>query len=267
LANEATNNTLEFLKATAIGILLTPKTGFDFGENLHKTHEKANLDDFLGDRQSRDQKRGEIAGNIAPIAAGGTIGGILKKGKNAHKVGEAGRAAEGAGTTKLPAAVGETAGAVTVKAPTAISGKVDLQQGPTFTKTGISTKQKKQVSIEDKNIAAKDKAILKQIDKDIADNIILSDKQLQKKIKHASSFNLSTKYTKENITNFKIAIIKHINSSSTTKIEGTYRGHTATHYLDKNSKLNVIINDKGEFWSAWKLNDKQLKNILERGSL
>ena len=108
LANEATNNTLEFLKATAIGILLTPKTGFDFGENLHKTHEKANLDDLLGDRQSRDQKRGEIAGNIAPIAAGGTIGGILKKGKNAHRAGEAGRAAEGAGTTKLPTAVGET---------------------------------------------------------------------------------------------------------------------------------------------------------------
>lgn len=151
LANEATNNTLEFLKATAIGILLTPKTGFDFGENLHKTHEKANLDDLLGDRQSRDQKRGEIAGNIAPIAAGGTIGGILKKGKNAHRAGEAGRAAEGAGTTKLPAAVGETAGAGTVKAPAAISGKVDLQQGQTFAKPAPSTGQANKAFVDSKS--------------------------------------------------------------------------------------------------------------------
>ena len=121
LANEATNNTSEFLKATAIGILNPFKSGFNFGENSHKTYEEANLDDFLGDKQGRDQKRGEIAGSIAPIIAGGTIGGVLKKGKNAHKVGEAGRAAEGAETTKLSTAVGETAGAGTAKAPTAIS--------------------------------------------------------------------------------------------------------------------------------------------------
>lgn len=151
LANEATNNTLEFLKATAIGILLTPKTGFDFGENLHKTHEKANLDDLLGDRQSRDQKRGEIAGNIAPIAAGGTIGGILKKGKNAHKVGEAGRAAEGAGTTKLPATVGETTGTGSIKTPAAISGKVDLQQGQTFAKPAPSTEHVKRIFVDSKS--------------------------------------------------------------------------------------------------------------------
>ena len=120
LANEATNNTSEFLKATAIGILNPFKSGSNFGENSHKTYEEANLDDFLGDKQGRDQKRGEIAGNIAPIIAGGTIGSILKKGKNIHKAGDVGTA-EGAGTIKLSTAVGETAGAGTAKAPTAIS--------------------------------------------------------------------------------------------------------------------------------------------------
>ena len=120
LANEATNNTSEFLKATAIGILNPFKSGFNFGENSHKTYEEANLDDFLGDKQGRDQKRGEIAGNIAPTIAGGTIGSILKKGKNIHKAGDVGTA-EGAGATKLSTTVGETTGTGSVKAPAAIS--------------------------------------------------------------------------------------------------------------------------------------------------
>ena len=142
LANEATNNTSEFLKATAIGILNPFKSGFNFGENSHKTYEEANLDDFLGDKQGRDQKRGEIAGSIAPIIAGGTIGSILKKGKNIHKAGDVGTA-EGAGATKLSTTVGETTGTGSVKTPAAISGRVDLQQGPTFAKPAPSTGQKK----------------------------------------------------------------------------------------------------------------------------
>ena len=142
LANEATNNTSEFLKATAIGILNPFKSGSNFGENSHKTHEEANLDDFLGDKQGRDQKRGEIAGNIAPIIAGGTIGSILKKGKNIHKAGDVGTA-EGAGATKLSTNVGETTGTGSVKTPAAISGKVDLQQSSTFAKPAPSTGQKK----------------------------------------------------------------------------------------------------------------------------
>uniref|UniRef100_UPI00053BF104 colicin D domain-containing protein n=1 Tax=Campylobacter sputorum TaxID=206 RepID=UPI00053BF104 len=53
--------------------------------------------------------------------------------------------------------------------------------------------------------------------------IIFSDKQLQKKLKHANDFNLPTSYTKKNLLNFKNAINDHINSITTTKIDGTYR--------------------------------------------
>ena len=170
LANEATNNTSEFLKATAIGILNPFKSGSNFGENSHKTYEEANLDDFLGDKQGRDQKRGEIAGSIAPIIAGGTIGSILKKGKNIHKAGDVGTA-EGAGATKLSTTVGETTGTGSVKTPAAISGRVDLQQGPTFTKPAPSTEHVKRVFVDSKS-ANSDLATL--VNKTKADYIVTS---------------------------------------------------------------------------------------------
>jgi hypothetical protein len=37
--------------------------------------------------------------------------------------------------------------------------------------------------------------------------------------------------------------------------------------VDKNTGLSIIINNNGEFLSGWKLNDSQLKNLINRGSL
>ena len=98
-------------------------------------------------------------------------------------------------------------------------------------------------------------------------DIIFKDSQLQKKLKHAGDFDLPTKYTKENLLNFKEAIKEHMNATTTTKIYGTYRGQQVTHYLDKKTGLNVIIDNKGEFLSTWKLNNSQLNNLINRGSL
>lgn len=102
---------------------------------------------------------------------------------------------------------------------------------------------------------------------DLTSDIIFTDSQLQKKLKHAGDFDLPTKYTKENLLNFKEAIKEHINAATTTKINGTYRGQQVTHYLDKKTGLNVIIDNKGEFLSTWKLNNSQLNNLINRGSL
>ena len=102
---------------------------------------------------------------------------------------------------------------------------------------------------------------------DVTSDIIFTDSQLQKKLKHAGDFDLPTKYTKENLLNFKEAIKEHINAATTTKINGTYRGQQVTHYLDKKTGLNVIIDNKGEFLSTWKLNNSQLNNLINRGSL
>ncbi|WP_199905979.1 colicin D domain-containing protein [Campylobacter concisus] len=98
-------------------------------------------------------------------------------------------------------------------------------------------------------------------------DIVFKDSQLQKKLKHAGDFDLPTKYTKENLLNFKEAIKEHMNATTTTKIHGTYRGQQVTHYLDKKTGLNVIIDNKGEFLSTWKLNNSQLNNLINRGSL
>ena len=51
-------------------------------------------------------------------------------------------------------------------------------------------------------------------------------------------------------------------------INGTYRGIEVTHYVNKDTGLNVIINSETKkFISGWKLEDDQLENVLNRGSL
>ncbi|MBN1569212.1 MAG: hypothetical protein JXA73_15285 [Acidobacteria bacterium] len=58
-----------------------------------------------------------------------------------------------------------------------------------------------------------------------------------------------------------------VNSPSTMKIVGTYRGKPVIHYVDPETGLNVITDPAGKYISGWKLNAEQLKNVLTRGSL
>ena len=91
--------------------------------------------------------------------------------------------------------------------------------------------------------------------------------QLQKKFKHASDFGIKGNYSKANADAFKKAIESHVQSSKTSVIQGTYRGDTVVHYLDKSTGLNVITKTTGEFVSGWKLNPNQLQNVISRGAL
>ena len=51
-------------------------------------------------------------------------------------------------------------------------------------------------------------------------------------------------------------------------INGTYRGKEVIHYFNKDTGLNVMINSETKkFLSGWKLEDDQLENMLNRGSL
>ncbi|RWU06864.1 hypothetical protein DWB63_03660 [Pseudodesulfovibrio sp. S3] len=58
-----------------------------------------------------------------------------------------------------------------------------------------------------------------------------------------------------------------LNSPTVKAIEGTYRGDEVIHFVDPKTGLNMITKRNGEFLSGWKLNNKQLTNILSRGSL
>jgi len=97
--------------------------------------------------------------------------------------------------------------------------------------------------------------------------VSFSDKQLQKKFKHADVFGIVGNYNQENVLRFKSAIENHVNSPNVVRITGTYRGDSVVHFVDKATGLNVITKQNGDFISAWRLGEEQLKNVISRGSL
>ena len=96
---------------------------------------------------------------------------------------------------------------------------------------------------------------------------VIQDKQLQSKFKHASDLGIRESYSLQNIIKFRIAIENHLQSSTTKVRRGTFRGRSVVHYFDPKTPLNVIINDKGYFVSGWKLNEDQLKAIIDTGNI
>jgi hypothetical protein len=65
---------------------------------------------------------------------------------------------------------------------------------------------------------------------------------------------------------FRDALIDHMKSVKPK--DGTFHGDPVIHYLDETTGLNVMINlETKKFISGWKLEDDQVKNILNRGSL
>lgn len=98
-------------------------------------------------------------------------------------------------------------------------------------------------------------------------SIVIEDKQLQRKFKHAGDFGIRGSYSLQNIIKFKTAIKNHLQSSTTQMRKGTFRGKSGFHYFDTQTALNVILNDNGYFVSGWKLNEKQLKAIIDTGNI
>ena len=95
--------------------------------------------------------------------------------------------------------------------------------------------------------------------------LLRSTQQLQKKFKHAADFGVTGNYSKANATKFSEAINKHINSPDVIKINGTYRGDPAIHYLDPTTGLNVISDTAGNFISGWRLSNRQQAHVLLHG--
>lgn len=98
-------------------------------------------------------------------------------------------------------------------------------------------------------------------------SIVIEDKQLQRKFKHAGDFGIRGSYSLQNIKKFKTAIKNHLQSSTTQVRKGTFRRKSVFHYFDTQTGLNIILNDCGYFVSGWKLNEKQLKAIIDTGNM
>ncbi|MEM9189039.1 MAG: colicin D domain-containing protein [Myxococcota bacterium] len=98
-------------------------------------------------------------------------------------------------------------------------------------------------------------------------DITFSDRQIQKKFKHAEDFGVEGNYNRTTAGEFRAAIGDHIDAPGTQRINGTYRGDPVVHHLDPNTGLNVVEDASGNFVSGWRLSPDQLENVVTRGSL
>ncbi|MFL1484373.1 colicin D domain-containing protein [Marinobacter sp. LN3S78] len=94
--------------------------------------------------------------------------------------------------------------------------------------------------------------------------VLATPKQLQKKyLKHAGDFGVHGPYNRVNSQSFNEAIQRHVNHRETLEFPGSYRGNNVIFHTNPNTGLTVIEKREGGFLSGWKLNEKQLKHVLE----
>jgi hypothetical protein len=101
-------------------------------------------------------------------------------------------------------------------------------------------------------------------------NATISDKQLQKKYKHAKEFGLLSDYNVQNRKLFKEKILEHMRKPDTQTIKGRYKEIPVTHYYNPETGLNALFmrnKESNSFISAWKLSKRQIEHLLDHGKL
>jgi hypothetical protein len=93
-----------------------------------------------------------------------------------------------------------------------------------------------------------------------------SEKQLQKKFKHAFAFGITGNCNPSNIIAFKQTLLDHIIDTKTVMIKGSYRGQPVKHFFNPITKLNVMCQNH-KFLSAWHLSMKQEMHLLLNGDI
>lgn len=119
----------------------------------------------------------------------------------------------------------------------------------------------------DAGITAREVARLRGAGAGIPRDITVDARQLQAKFKHANDFGVQGNFNAANRTAFGDVVKAHVDNPATVPIRGTYRGNPVTHFLDPSSGRNVIRDANGDFLSAWKLSEGQLKNVLTHATL
>jgi len=98
-------------------------------------------------------------------------------------------------------------------------------------------------------------------------NLPISDRQIQKKFKHATDFGVSGNYNLQTASAFAAAIQTHVQKQGVEEIAGTYRRQPVKHYFDPTTNLNVIVDAGNNFVSAWKLNPAQIAELSATGDI
>ena len=99
------------------------------------------------------------------------------------------------------------------------------------------------------------------------DNIGFTRSQLQHAFDHAVDFGISGNANNQTLEAFGQAIESHLASPATEVITGTYRGNPVTHYLNRETGLNVIVDNSNNLLSGWKLSAAQFGHVTTSGRL
>ncbi|HWE90644.1 MAG TPA: colicin D domain-containing protein [Pseudonocardiaceae bacterium] len=98
-------------------------------------------------------------------------------------------------------------------------------------------------------------------------NLKYSTKQLQKKFKHAADFGVDGSWSSDASAQFEGALQRFAQDSTNTLKSGTYHGEPATLIYNSTSGLCEVLRSDGSFWTAFRMGEEQLKNVIGRGSL
>ncbi len=98
-------------------------------------------------------------------------------------------------------------------------------------------------------------------------NIPISERQIQKKFKHAADFGVSGNYNLQTAAEFAAAIQAHLQKQGVQEISGTYRREPVKHYFDPLTNLNVMVDAGDNFISGWKLTAAQVVELLTTGDI
>ncbi|ABS51217.1 two-partner secretion domain-containing protein [Campylobacter hominis] len=86
LTHQVITNPLNTAKDMLIAMLNPINSGYEYGNNLRQTYEKANLDKFLNDTTNTNRHYGELTGSLAPVVIPSVGVGISKGIKSGSKV-------------------------------------------------------------------------------------------------------------------------------------------------------------------------------------
>lgn len=154
------------------------------------------------------------------------------------------------------AAVGAAAGAVPTLMTAAINATPDPNLSSAST-TGISDAQETESADNLANKAGSDNL----------PSVKTSRKQLEKKFKHAIDFGVTESRGAAGFNEFDDVIKKFVDSPTTVRQLGTYRGDEVVMNYDPSTRLIIIQDTDGQFVSGWRLDDDQYANVSIRGSL
>lgn len=86
-------------------------------------------------------------------------------------------------------------------------------------------------------------------------------------MKHGEVFGITGNWNPKRTADFSRAVNSHINRDDVSQIAGTYRGMKAVHYLDPRSGVNVVLDQHGNYLTAYQLSKEQLDSVLRTGRL